>query len=151
MDKRIKEGVERASITKVCSIIRKSAELLLTKELLGDMESGDMVVLDGTLEAKFEIEENQFNILYEEAIKKNILITALSKSTNLLSSTGNAIQSVLFKNAPDNIWFYHPIVDINVKSHLAEMYFIKLHKKSKIFLGLKFIKIKENLVIHQKV
>jgi hypothetical protein len=151
MDNRIKDGVERASITKVCSIIRKSAELLLARDLLKHMGSGDMVVLDGTLEAKFELEEEQFNLLYNSAIEKNILITALSKSTNLLSSNGRTIQTVLLKNAPDNIWYYHPVVDINIKSHQAEMYFVKLHTKSKNIFRFEINKNQVKLVDPSKV
>lgn len=151
MDNRIKDGVERGNITKISSIIRKTAEILLARNLINNLESGDMVVFDGTLEAKFSFEEKEFDLLYVKAIKNNILITALSKSSNLLSKDGKAIQTVLFKNAPDDIWYYHPIVEIKMKSHNAEMYFIKLHKKSRNILRFEINKDQAKLVDPSKV
>ncbi len=130
MDSRLRDGVDRGDISKVCGILRKASELRLAASLAGSMESGSMIVLDGTLEARFGIEEEMLQGLYDAGLKNDVLVTALSKSSNLITEKGRSALSVLRSLAPNGPWYYHPVVNISSGSHRAEMYFAKLHKKA---------------------
>jgi len=150
MDNRIKEGVDRGNIIKVCDILRRSVEIEHAINLLGSLKSGDFLVLDGTLEARFQIEEDKLKSLYESGVKNEILISALSKSTNLLTMRGRTFITVLKKIAPEGIWYYHPVVGIKTKSHQAEIYFVKLNKKSNFIFRFEIYK-EQNLADIGKV
>ncbi len=130
MDSRLKDGVDRGDISKVCGILRKTAELQLAANIAGGLGSGDMIVLDGTLEARFGIEEEMMESLYEAGLKNDILVAALSKSSNLMTEKGRSVQAVLCSMAPEGCWYYHPLVRIASGSHRADMYFVRLHPKA---------------------
>jgi hypothetical protein len=130
MDSRLKEGVDRGSIQKVAGIVRKVAELNLARDLLAQLEEGDIIMLDGTLEARFEAEQEALEQLFIEAQKRCVLVTALAKSTNLLSSEGYSVTELIQNEAPQGTWFYGPCAEAMLSGHQASIFFVKLHKKA---------------------
>jgi len=130
-DKTLVSGINRASLSKIADVIRRFAELQLAVNMLDEMHKDDIVILDGDLQAKYTKENEYLEKLYTKAEKKNITITALSKTSQLLTQNGNSLSVVLLKKAPFDEWYYYPIAEITSKAHQAEMYFLKLHKNSR--------------------
>ncbi|RLG13860.1 MAG: hypothetical protein DRN66_03390 [Candidatus Nanohalarchaeota archaeon] len=132
VDKSISSGLYRAKISKIADVARKYAEWNYAKQIAEEqLDVGDVILRDGTLEARFTGEVNFADAAYEACMKKNIAFVGVAKTTTLFTNTGANFASVLGSHAPMNkIWYYYPIVDINSKYHRAKMYFSKMHKKS---------------------
>lgn len=128
----IKTGNERAEIAKMGEIARKFSELRLAKNMIAELNKNDIIILDNHLKSMITNEDKYWQELYEEGIKNNVVIAGLSKTTNLLTTSGNSAIGALYELAPKNIrsWYYYPSVKITNTQHQAEMYFVKLHEKS---------------------
>ena len=108
-DSSIKFGKERAPLSSVIPIARRLAELSLANN-----GEADIIVLDGTLEAKYDCEQKYLN--------ENNKISAISKTCTLFTTTGNNPTILLSKISPSNCWCYN----IDEKTN-----FVKLNEKSK--------------------
>ncbi len=136
LDKTIALGPERANIQKAGEIARKCSELLLAKKMIAELHERDIIVFDTHLKSMITNEEKYWRLLYQEAQTRNIFITGLCKTTNLLTSSGNAVTTALHylhQSSTQEIkaWWYYPCVIISDPKHPAEMYFVKLHPQSK--------------------
>ncbi len=109
-DSSIKQGSERAPITKVAGIARRFAELALAASL-----DVDYVLLDGMLEKTYNNEEK-----YLERLRGNVC--ALAKSSSLFTTSGNSPVVLLNSLGMDGCWRY----EVNEKTS-----FVKLHEKAK--------------------
>ena len=98
------------------------------KYALEMIEKGD-VVLDGTLEARGEMEQRHLDELRFEAVTKMVNVTAVAKTTTIVTEKGSSYAAML--NRKEGSWLYHPVVEINSEQHKAEMFFVKLHEKSR--------------------
>jgi len=127
MDQRLRQGIDRGDVTAVAGIVRRTAELMMAAELAEDLEQGDMLVLDGSLQARFVQERRALDELYTMCMHKKVLATALCKSTRLLTCRGRAIENVLDH---EGRWYYYPSCEITAEAHKAELYFVKLHRHS---------------------
>ncbi len=145
-DETIRQGKHRISITSIGNVIRRFAELQTAKEIINELNKNDIIVMDGDLKATITNEINYLNELYQKSIEKNIIISAISKTSELFTETGNALIPVLNEIAPNTEWYYHPLVEISNENHKVGMYIIKLHKNSNyIFKFEIFNKIKYNI------
>ena len=104
-DTSIKIGRERASITSITNIARRLAELSLAS-------SYQHVLLDGSLDNKYNNEEKY--------IKPHF--SALAKSSSLFTTSGNSPSVLLNKLGPEGLWKY----ELN-----QETSFVKLHPNAK--------------------
>ncbi|MFH1440060.1 MAG: DNA double-strand break repair nuclease NurA [Candidatus Woesearchaeota archaeon] len=149
-DKTIVVGENRAEISKLGEVARRFAELRLATVLIDEanyLKSEDIIILDGNLRATYTNETKYLNELYKKAKPKNIIITGLCKTSNLLTEKGNNIINVLNHLALENdeddkskansqtyqnskTWYYYPIFDIQEPKHKAEMMFVKLNASS---------------------
>ena len=127
MDGSLKQGNKRVNISSIGNVIRRYAELRTAIKMAENLDKNDMMILDGTLECEFTGEYELFEKLYETAKNKDAIVCALSKTTNLYTDSGNSVVNFLNQSA-FKTWYYHPIVDINISTHRAKMYFVKLHK-----------------------
>jgi hypothetical protein len=110
----LRNGMDRASPSRILSVIRRFAELKKAQGLKN-------VILDGTLEARYPHELEYINRLES--------VSALSKTCSLTTNIGVGITNYL-RLLDDSEWYYTPIVKNNNKNHSAEIYFVKLNKKS---------------------
>lgn len=122
-DESLKFGNERATPSRILSIIRRLAELNLASKF-------DNSVIDGTLEARYPYEINYIKNL------KNAF--AISKSCSLITNNGVGITDYL-RNLMDGKWFYYPIVKNNNPLHPAETGFVKLHNDSDYVFRFEFM------------
>ncbi|MFH0868580.1 MAG: DNA double-strand break repair nuclease NurA [Candidatus Woesearchaeota archaeon] len=130
-DETIKQGITRASISNMSSIIRRFSELKTAENIINNLNKDDIIVLDGSLQCTFTNEKKYMDKLYEKASQKNIIICGISKTTTLMTDQGNSISNALNKFNIEGKWFYHPIAEIKSNGHKADMAFVKLHESSK--------------------
>jgi hypothetical protein len=125
-DDTIKTGQSRAQISSLGNVIRRFAELSLIDEI--DV-SDSIIILDGTLEAKYTYEKNILESIRKENEKKKNILSSVSKTTSLLTSSGDSAAAYLRKIAKEKSWIYSA-GKVNHESHNADLYFVKLLPKS---------------------
>jgi len=111
-DKNLRIGNEKVEIKKIEDCIRRLAEIRIAKEL-----KTKVIVLDGSLDAKFDYEK-----LYLDELYKEKEVYALSKQNNIIVK-GISLTTLLRKKGEG---YY----DSGLKSYKARIYFIKLNEKS---------------------
>jgi len=125
-DESLCTGIERCSISKIISVLRRFAEIGFATEHSGDV---DYILMDGTLEARYTMEDEYLTRLCSTG-----KACALSKTCSLTTKNGHAITKKLLdlnneKNYDKN-WYYNPIVENNNPMHAAKMYFARLNARS---------------------
>lgn len=134
-DETLREGLKRGKINKMGGIARRFAEWHLISFIAShELENGDMIVRDGSLQTSFTNEALYSKRAYQECQAQNVLLTGLSKTSSLYTTSGNtligAIHQLGKKYLPQKSWYYHPIVEITHPDHPAEMFCLKLHPLS---------------------
>ena len=109
-DSSIRFGRERAPLSSVIPIARRLAELSLANDI-----DVDIIVLDGTLEEKYDSEKR-----YLAVMKENVC--SISKTCTLFTTSGNNPTILLNKISPKNCWCY--MIDERTN-------FVRLNEKSK--------------------
>lgn len=111
VDTTIRNGLERAPLSKVAAMARRFAELALAAQY-----KDNNVLLDGTLQATVRHEERYLGLLGDN-------VSALAKTCSLFTTSGNSPVVLLQKISPyPGCWSFM----LEEKS-----YFVKLHQKSK--------------------
>ncbi|MEX2714659.1 MAG: DNA double-strand break repair nuclease NurA [Candidatus Sigynarchaeota archaeon] len=117
----------------VISAARLFAEWLLAAFVIEkELDEGDVIVRDGTLQTSITNEWRFAKRAFDAALAKKVIMTGFAKSSALLTTTGNSLSKVV-KNLGDGVypkapWYYHPIADITLPDHRAEMFLIKPHE-----------------------
>ena len=127
-------GNSRADIGLVASIARRFAEWQFANILIeNEMENGDVLVLDGTLQTSFTNERKYLKRLYASAEKKGVIITGLSKTSSLFTTTGlsllGAVNELAEEEAISREWYY-VIAESQSEDHNVVIVFLKLNKIS---------------------
>lgn len=135
-DRTLMTGFQRVSINRILDVARAFAEWRFSKFIIDlELEKGDILVRDGTLQTFVTNESEYSNEAYEAALKKGVYFTAISKTSTLFTDTGQPLfpsirilsEASMFKEQP---WYYYPIVNISHPNHKAEMFAVKLHENS---------------------
>jgi hypothetical protein len=129
-DTTLSVGQRMVKVESVGDVARKFLEIATAKTLCKSL-SGGFILLDTTLEVTVNGEKKYFDELYEEAGKNNVAVAALSKTTALLTESGNSVLAILNFMKTNNEWYYYPLVKINNPEHNAEVYLVKLNNNSK--------------------
>ncbi|MFW6117564.1 MAG: DNA double-strand break repair nuclease NurA [Thermoproteota archaeon] len=130
-DRTVTNGLRRADISLVASMPRKFAEWKYASHLIqSEMQEGDVLVRDGTLQTAFTNEYKYAQEVYETARSRNVLLTGFSKSSRLFTTTGLSLLGAVSKFASDhNIpypsWFM-PVAEAKSKDHNAMIFIVKL-------------------------
>lgn len=88
LDCTIRNGTEKADISRIGSIARRFAELRLAEQVLAD---ADVIVLDGSLKCLVTNEKMLMQSLCNAGAAKGAIICALSKTSDALTSNGSSI------------------------------------------------------------
>lgn len=138
-DKDLKEGNQKVSISLIGSLVRRLAELDFAAELIKlikqKQKTGqkahdfELIVLDGTLESKFDFEKQFLNKLYEESMNGRVIVSALSKTCSLTTKNGNSATALL-NSLKKGTWYYHQPIPDDYENYTADLYFLKLNKNS---------------------
>ena len=106
LDASIREGNERASVSKIGGIVRRFAELEMAGRMIEKLEKWDFVVLDGSLKAMVSGEETHVNKLFEKAEKNGIIVSGLAKTSKIMQE-GVCVASQLNRAAGmKEEWYY---------------------------------------------
>src|SRR3989338_874127 len=131
-DGTIRQGNHRISISSIAGVIRRLLELDLAAETIINLEKGDAIVLDGDLKASITGEKEYLNILLAKAKEKGVIVSALSKTSDLFTEAGSSLIPLIESLAPKKeAWFYFPLVDIDSDIHKADIYVTKLNRNAK--------------------
>jgi hypothetical protein len=130
-DETLRIGKEKCIISRIVSIIRRFCEIDYAYSQ--DSSDTDIIILDGTLEARYPYEQNYLNKLFLSG-----KACALSKTCSLTTKNGSSITRKLLAlsnqltlhDQLSSAWYYHPIVQNNNVEHKAEIYFTSLNPKS---------------------
>lgn len=132
-DETLMVGRQRAPIDRVSNSARNFAEWNLARHLIDEeLEEGDILVRDGSLQTVVTNESRYANRAYSAAMKKGVVFTGLSKTSSLFTTTGYPLLSSINELAEStplkkSSWYYHPIVKITHPDHRAEMFAVKLN------------------------
>lgn len=134
-DESFREGQFRGRISKLCRSARRFAEWKLAAKIAEkELGKGDVVVRDGTLQTSVPNEPSYANEAYKMGRENGVIISGLAKTTRLYTTTGNNLIKVMRdlgdEYLPDQQWYYYPVMKNEHPSHKAEIYFVKLYKKS---------------------
>lgn len=130
-DDALKEGVGRARISVVGGLARRFAEWAVAEKAVGMLSEGDVVIRDGTLQTSVEREAFHAKRVFETALRKNVFLAALAKTSTLFTTTGLPVTSAVNKLSPSGKWFYWPLVENSHPDHPAELFVVKLHEKAR--------------------
>ena len=120
--------------TKLNSLGRRFAEWQLAIHVVeSELESGDMLVMDGSLQANFKNEAKYADRLYRLALSKGVIICGLSKTSRLVTESGEPLLArvgEIAKDVPFSKWY----VKVAKRASSSDRGFIlaaKFHSNSK--------------------
>ncbi|MBW2986336.1 DNA double-strand break repair nuclease NurA [Candidatus Woesearchaeota archaeon] len=128
-DKELSEPGHKAEPGRIAESARKISEYKIAQELLNDLDSGDLLIRDGDLIEGTTTERKQIEELKEKSIAKGVVVAGLSKTTSLLTDSGNSAAAVLNKIGPECAWYYPATNNTG---------FVKLNKNSNYVFRLDF-------------
>lgn len=125
----------RASISAIGAAARRYLEWQIAAEVIeSEIDSGDILLRDGTLESSVCGEEAYSKKAFDAAKSKNVALSALAKTSTLLTTSGlplvyavDSIADSLNLKAP---WIYYLLCENTNPFHTAEIFVAKLHKNS---------------------
>jgi len=149
VDASLREGNKRASISRVGNIVRRLAEIKACENIAGSIGRESIIVMDGTLECFTDPEKDGFERLYKAVDKNSVLLSALSKTSRILTDKGYSFSTLLQRISPYKSWLYYPVADINDENHRADVFMIKLHPRSERNFRLDIYK--KNTLLHEEI
>ena len=129
-DRSVMVGTLRADISRVSSIARRFAEWSICNYVVEELDSGDVIVIDGSLQTAFTNESKYFRRAFNGANSKGVFFTGLSKTSALYTSTGlsliGAASYMAKKFGIKGAWYY-PVAESLSPTHEAKIFLVKLH------------------------
>lgn len=119
-DGTIKQGINRAEISKIGEIGRRFAELSFANIIADELDEGDILILDGNLRVNYKNEKNYLDKLKN----KNLFVCALSKSSQVFNNNGSCLIGDLGSIGNDIKFPWHFKIDNNKCA-------VKLNKSSR--------------------
>lgn len=120
--------------SKINSPARRFAEWSLAARIVDEeLDRGDILVMDGSLQTEFKNETQYSNRLYDMAVSKDVIICGLSKTSRLLTESGDSLISRIShiaKKVPFGTW-YVKVADMISADDRGVTLAIKLHPTSK--------------------
>lgn len=107
-------GSGRVDTSKVASMARHFAEWCYAEKLAAMLDPDDVIVMDGSLQTRFQNEWKYFRNMEEAAKTNRVVLTSLSKTSTLFTDTGlsllGAISQFATNEGIEGEW-YHPIFE----------------------------------------
>ncbi len=118
----------------LASLARRLAEIRLATRIASDeLEPGDILVLDGSLQTSLDVERQYAGRLYDTAVKRGVIVCGLAKTTRLLTESGEPLLarvSEIAAKAGHDRW-YVPVAEGMFGDGLTSMLAAKLHPRSR--------------------
>jgi hypothetical protein len=130
-DRTVTIGSRRADIQRVASVARRFAEWEFSKHVIEkELERGDMIVHDGSLQTSLTNEYKYLAHAVGAAMDKAVVFAGVSKTSTLFTTTGLSLLGAVQKLAEDygvkGPWCL-PIAKVANVLHNAFIYVVKLH------------------------
>lgn len=129
--------IERSSVmdgSRLESLVRRFSEWSLARHVVeNELESGDVIVMDGSLQTAFKNEIKYANGLYEAAMQKGVVVCGLSKTSRLITDSGDPLLAriaEIAEEAPFETW-YAKVADGVTPDDRGFMLAVRLHEKSR--------------------
>lgn len=128
------EGASVLQESRLNSLARRFAEWNLAIKVVQDeLEKGDVIVLDGSLQTSFRNEIKYANKLYDAAIRKGVIVCGLAKTSRLITEAGDPLLariSEISEHVPFGSWYVRVAEEITSDDR-GFMLVAKFHPKSK--------------------
>lgn len=130
-DRSVMVGIQRANASRVASVARKFAEWEYCFHLIqNQMEEGDVLVIDGSLQTGYTNEFKYAKRVYDAAVSKDVIVTGLSKSSRLFTTKGLSLLGAISQFAVESeiqydSWYF-PIAEATSTDHNAFILAVKL-------------------------
>ena len=121
----LRQGSRPAQPERIGELVRRIAELELLARMSQNLSSASLLVLDGELEAQTVFEQPFLEQAMRSAGKRMLFLAGLSKTSRLLTNTGQSALAVLAQQGPPNAWLYAPAQQSKPATGV-----VKLHAKS---------------------
>ena len=116
------------------SLGRRFAEWQLAIHVVeSELEKGDMLVMDGSLQTNFKNETKYANRLYDLAIAKGVIICGLAKTSRLITESGDPLLARVAEIAEDvsfGKWYVKVAEEVSADDR-GFMLAAKFHEKSR--------------------
>lgn len=123
----------------LASLPRRLAEIRLAIKIVSEeLDSGDMLVMDGSLQTPFGLQGKYADFLYNMAIKKGVIICGLAKTSRLITESGNSLLSRINEishDVPYDKW-YVPVAEKIYDESRGFTLCVKLHPNAKFVFRL---------------
>ena len=134
LDRTVTIGNQRADIQHVASVARRFAEWKFAEHVIEkELEKGDMIVHDGSLQTSLTNEYKYLARAVEAAMDKGVVFAGISKTSTLFTTTGLSLLGAVQKLAEDYAvkgpWCL-PIAKVANVLHNAFIYVVKLHESA---------------------
>ncbi|WEU40352.1 MAG: DNA double-strand break repair nuclease NurA [Candidatus Odinarchaeum yellowstonii] len=132
-DKCFRLGLFEVDFSRISSMARRFAELQVAYHLVeNEMDEGDILVLDRTLQTSYTNESKYSEKLFQSANDRGIIVSGLAKTNRLYTTTGmgllEAVQMIA-KNVNYDRW-YILLAESTSKDHNAAIFIVKLNPLS---------------------
>lgn len=121
IDEKVVNGIEngvKAPLSRAGELIRKLYEIKLAQQI-----NASAIIMDGTLEAKNDLEKEEYSKLFQ----KDAIIIGFAKTNTMLTNTGHSVSNRLNKKGK---WHYYPLFNSNDECRDAQIVFAKLNESS---------------------
>ena len=134
LDRTITLGNQRADVRLVASVARRFAEWEFAKHVIeNELEKGDMIVHDGSLQTSLTNEHVYLARALEATMAKGVIFAGISKTSTLFTTTGLSLLGTVQKLAEDykvkGPWCLQIAKVANVL-HNAFIFVVKLHESA---------------------
>ncbi len=116
------------------SLGRRFAEWQLAIHVVeSELEKGDMIVMDGSLQTNFKNEIKYANRLYDLAIRKGVIVCGLAKTSRLVTESGDPLLARIAEIAEDVSYenWYVKVAEEVSSDDRGFMMAVKFHPKSR--------------------
>jgi hypothetical protein len=133
-DRTVTVGTQRADIRQVASIARRFAEWELARHVVEkELDKGDMIIRDGTLQTSLTNETMYSSRAFEAATDKGVVFAGISKTSTLFTTTGLSLLGATQRLSEDfgvgGSWYIPIARGIDIQ-HNAFIYIVKLHENA---------------------
>ncbi|KAF6247184.1 hypothetical protein C6990_05790 [Nitrosopumilus sp. b3] len=116
------------------SLGRRFAEWQLAIHVVeSELEKGDMIVMDGSLQTNFKNELKYANRLYDLAISKGVIVCGLAKTSRLITESGHPLLArvaEIAEDVPFGKWYVKVAEEVSGDDR-GFMLAVKFHEKSR--------------------
>ncbi len=150
-------GVENTTVlygAELNSLGRRFAEWQLAIHVVDtELERGDIIVMDGTLQTGFKNEIKYATKLYSLAMQKGVVVCGLSKTSSLITESGEPLLAriaEIAENVPYERWYVRVAKGLSTENKGFTLA-VKLHAKSQFVFRFEILQAQFDEMTHKEI